>query len=176
MPLARAEWIPWGDAGTDATLAMMASAVRAEYWSGPVRELATDIVADARAVGDEQLWAIRAFLARIVQFTADPRDKEGVYSPVALVTMYRRTDRLTVDCDDVAVLGVALAASIGFAVRFLAVGLTPEGPFRHVWGEAQGLAPDSSGIEPVVEFDVTRPWLRLPVEALHRPLLYPVIL
>lgn len=165
-------WIPDGDAGTLATLAHMRDLVRAQYAEWPVRDRAMLAIRDAGTDPLAQLLAIRAWLASVLRFTNDPRNTEALHTPVRLLELIDRYGALAADCDDVAILGAALAASIGFPVRFVAVALDKDGPYEHVWAEAAS----PTGIGEVVEFDVTRPWQQLPDGLVKRPLLYPVIL
>lgn len=56
----------------------------------------------------------------------------------------------TGDCDDAAILSAALALAMGLPVRWVLLGFSPGGAYRHVYAEAcQGGR--------WVDFDVTKP-------------------
>jgi hypothetical protein len=158
-------WIPGGDLGTFSTLEAMAELARTARGVPIVRDTALDIT---RGVTDPvaQAWAIRSWLVGTVQFTRDPTGVELLHSPRYMLSVLRQAGGpIRVDCDDVAVLGAALAGNIGLRARYVAVGFfSPQAPFRHVWTE---LAPPPG--TPWVELDITREAQPLPVlDAIRR--------
>jgi len=170
-------WIPGGDAGTFATLERMAQLVRGEYASDAVRSLAIDVTPHHAPLGftfcpGQRLTTLRQWLAGRLHFTEDPRGVEALHTPKRLIEMLERTGELAVDCDDVAIFAAALAASLGYPVRFVAVALDFSDAFVHVWAEAA--LPSRPGY--VIEFDITRPFQAMPVGSFRRTLLYPVVL
>lgn len=128
--------IPNGDAGTKATLAQMVQLVRAASLHPIVRRQAIAIVQDAAGL-DDRLKArlIRDWVDSRVLFMPDPLGAELLHSPDAVVAHILTDGIANLDCDDVAMLAAALGRSVGLRSRFVAVGFSPNGPFRHVWSE-----------------------------------------
>ena len=158
--------IPNGDVGTSETLARMTALVRTASLHPLVRRQAVEIVQDAAGI-DDRLKArlIRDWVDSRTIFMPDPYGAELLHSPDAVVAHILTDGIAHVDCDDVAMLSAALGRSVGLRARFVAVGFSPDGPFRHVWAELG--SPRASFWLPV---DPTRPMQGLNGLAVQRSL------
>lgn len=148
-------WIPGGDAGIIATVNHMAALARQGRTDPMVRATATQIVRDIPGRdGTQQAYMLRAWLESHTLFVRDPTGAELLHSPRLMLDTLRVTRApLSIDCDDVAVLGVALGGAIGLHAQFVVVGFfSPNAPFQHVWCELRGVLPT----DPWVDLDVTR--------------------
>lgn len=122
--------LPEGAAGIRATLAAMMRAARIGASTLEVRELAQRIVAHVAARDySGELVAIQQWVKNNIRYTQDPVGAEMLKDPVALIN-----DPFG-DCDDMATLVAALAMSIGFPSRFVAIGTSEVGVFEHVYAE-----------------------------------------
>lgn len=160
--------LPPSDFGTMMTLASMRGMVYREFMAPAVRLLATDIVRGAGGKdGVEQAYMIRDFLMQHTEFLRDPDGVEMLHGPVWQVQQILSRGVVQVDCDDVAMLGAALAKSIGLRARFVAVAfLNNNAPYRHVWAE---IGP-STAPPKWIDLDVTRPAQGLPFGYVSRTL------
>lgn len=142
---------PQGDGGTHVTLRVMVSLIQRGASNPLVRDAAIRMT---RGVGERdqigQLAILRWFLQSHVTFMRDPAGIELVQAPDVLLRQIMRDGVAAMDCDDVAVLAGALAKSIGFPVRLMAVALDGRPVFGHVWAEARNRQGQW------VDFDVTR--------------------
>lgn len=86
-----------------------------------------------------EIEAVQNWVRNHIRYTADISDVETLRSPVALLA------NPFGDCDDQALLTGTLLKSIGFAVRYVAVGPEP-GVFDHVYAETK-LANNWIGVE-----------------------------
>jgi len=122
--------LPEGAAGIRATLSAMMRAARIGSTTLEIRELAQRIVAPvaARDYAGE-LSAIQSWVKNNIRYTQDPVNAEMLKDPIALIN-----DPFG-DCDDMATLVAALAMSIGFPARFVAIGTNEIGVFEHVYTE-----------------------------------------
>lgn len=124
--------IPEGVAGTRATLAAMRQAAIQGHTTLEVRHLAESIIEN---VPDKdfkgELEAIQEWVKANIRYTRDPTYAETLKLPHALLE-----DRQG-DCDDQATLVAALALSIGFKPRFVAVAVDRAGSFDHVYTEVK---------------------------------------
>lgn len=153
-------WVPRGDAGTYAVLAHMRKVAREGALDPLVRHTAVRIVEgvsgqDRRA----QAAVIREWLIETIRFLPDPSNAELLYTPRRILEILQAgPPTIRIDCDDVAVLGAALAGSIGLRARFVVVGFhAPDAPFRHVWTEIR--PPNSARW---IDLDITRQSQELP--------------
>lgn len=141
-------WIPGGDLGITSTLLAMRATVRAGQGDPLVQRAAQGVVG---SVSDPRTRAqlIRAWLMQHTVFTADPDEVELVRTPVEQLARIAQSGVMRGDCDDVAVLGAALALAVGLAPRFvvLAFDPLPAAPYQHVYTDVC-----AGG----VNFDVTR--------------------
>lgn len=125
-----------GDAGTEETLMKMRSLVRVASIQPLVRRQAVQVVQDAAGLDDPlKARLIRDWVDSRCIFMPDPAGAELLHSPDALVAHILTDGVAHVDCDDVAMLAAALGVAVGLRARFVAVGFSPSGPFRHVWSE-----------------------------------------
>lgn len=121
--------IPDGEAGTEATLAVMGRIVR-EY------KKHSDVIAVARGIVDQvppkhyaaEAAAIFQYVQREVRYTQDVDGVEVVQTPDKTILLGHG------DCDDMAVLLATLLAAVGKKTRFVAGGFE-SGPIEHVWVE-----------------------------------------
>lgn len=155
-----------GDAGTRQTLEVMRDLVQNGVAHPLVRQTAVDI---ARMVPPGDLNAIaravRRWLQEHVHFVYDPMNVEHVTAPDLLLNETRVRYFTTGDCDDIAVLGAALAGAVGVQSRFVVLGFGPdlEAPMGHVFTElfdgTQWLDLDITRNQPQVDMrQVTRTW------------------
>lgn len=121
--------IPDGQAGTEATLAIMGRMVR-DYKKQP------EIIAVARGIVESvppkayaaESAAIFQYVQREVRYTQDVDGIEVVQTPDKTIMLAHG------DCDDMAVLLATLLAAVGKKTRFVAGGFE-NGPIEHVWVE-----------------------------------------
>lgn len=170
--------IPDGEPGTVVTLENMARLAR-EGATPATANFALDAIEPRvrlehlnASYSDDDFFAdVREWLASVIDFTPDPPGvQDTLYGVPVMLDMIARTGKLSVDCDDVAVLAAAILLAVGYSVRFVAVSLTDGPQYTHVWAEARGRVRPSL----IVEFDVTRPMQRIPVNAVTHTILYPV--
>lgn len=126
--------LPPGERGTRATLELMRQLADAGSREMRVREQAIGIVRRARVQPhdfDGELRALFAWVRDRVRYTRDPAGFEGLQSPARTLTW------LAGDCDDMAVLLVAMLRAIGHRARlsFRAIGTDARNPakFSHVY-------------------------------------------
>ncbi len=121
-----------GAAGVRDTLAAMIRAARLASTTLEIRDLAeriVNLVADKDYAGE--IAAIQRWVRQNIRYTRDPITTETLKLPYALLEARHG------DCDDQATLVAALAMSIGFPARFIAIGLEAPGSFEHVYAEVQ---------------------------------------
>lgn len=166
--------IPAGDAGTKATLRQMVRIIRAGAWDPVVRRQALRILGLVNGRdGKAQALTLREWLADHFQFVRDPTNVELLHTPARLLTDAGPDGIVRADCDDAAMLGAALAQSVGLQARLVVVGfLSPNAPYRHVWAEVA--APSGPDANTWIELDVTRSAQKIPVDKISRWLVVPV--
>lgn len=172
--------IPDGDKGTLATIAMMKRLIVAASMHPDVRDMAIKIMRPDRVSPGMAIQTLRRWLQVAVQFVRDPVTAEALTDPVAMIQRIEDGGRAPGDCDDVAMLAAAMALSVGFRARLVAVGfkhtapltgaLDGKDPFLHIWTE---VAPPT-GTLVWTEMDTTRPMQRIPVDAFSRVLIVPI--
>jgi len=126
---------PRGARTAEVTLERMRDLVNASVERSPVLEAARAIVRgiDGRDFA-AQLGAIAWFLTSRTAFLRDPVDDEYLQSPELMLERIRHDGVAEGDCDDVAMLGAALAKAIGFRAGFVAESYQgPAAPFQHVY-------------------------------------------
>lgn len=95
-----------------------------------VRNLAVQLVHDCQPKDRRcELSTLQHFVRDSIRYVMDIDGVETLQTPVQTLKLEAG------DCDDKAVLLNALAASIGFATRFCAIGVRG-GPFSHVMAQA----------------------------------------
>ena len=121
-----------GAAGTRETLNHMVSFAK-QYRKNPeIRALAEKIIANVPekdAVGEAR--AIFEWVRDNIRYTQDIRDVEMLKTPDAVVYSAQG------DCDDKATLVATLLESIGYATRFIAIGMNTPGVFEHVYAQVK---------------------------------------
>jgi transglutaminase-like putative cysteine protease len=158
-PGSRVQTIGVGDAGTFATLGEMARLANAAN----AGQLDTLTVLTARNIVSAcdgrnllcQATALRRWLAGHFRFVRDPVDVEGLWDVHDALDLVRRQGFVQGDCDEAAVLAAALGKAVGFPAMFTVLGFDGEPEFRHTF--ASLLTPGGW-----LEFDITRPYQRLP--------------
>lgn len=141
--------IPGGDAGIEATVQLMGDVTRAALPSPLLGAAAADIVARAGPGRSDRARELRRWLAENTRFEFDPRGVEWIRTPRNMLDEIRNRNAARGDCDDVAVLGAALAFRMGLEPRFRLVGFD-RGPWSHVFTEVR--TPGGW-----TDLDVTRP-------------------
>ena len=124
--------IPEGIGGIRATLAAMRQAALQAHTTMEVRSLAESIVENVAPKNYRgELEAIQDWVKTNIRYTRDPMYAEALKTPHALLESRQG------DCDDQATLVAALALSIGFKPRFVAIGTNFYGAFDHVYTEVR---------------------------------------
>lgn len=174
-----------GDAGVAQTVDRIADLIRESIATPIVRQCATSLVAN---LGPNdfagQIYAIREFLQQNVRFLRDPAGVELLHTPEWMLSEITRAGAAYVDCDDVAILGGALAGAIGFRVCLVTVAFldsrNPSAytPLSHIWTAVTAPVAfrDSEGKQIWIELDTTRPMQDLPLHAISRKNVTPVII
>ena len=166
-----------GDAGVADTIAKMAAMIRASIATPIVRGAATSIVGGMNPNDFfGQLYAIREFLQQNVKFLRDPTNRELLHDPEWMLRQIASQGRVHVDCDDVAILGGAIAGAVGLRVKLIAVAFLDTAapsrytPLSHVWASATAPVQmlDGDGKQIWIELDTTRPFQNLPLSAIAR--------
>ena len=124
--------LPEGAAGIRATLDAMIRASRQASITLPIRALAERIVQYVASKDyDGEIAAIQKWVRANIRYTRDPITTETLKTPQALLESPHG------DCDDQATLVAALAMSIGFPARFVAIGCNQPEFFEHVYCEVK---------------------------------------
>ncbi len=143
-------WVPDGPPGTRATLRIMAATIRAGRTMQIIRQTALRIVSSLPAKDyHRELDALRQWVRHTIRYTRDVHTVETVQTPAATLSIRHG------DCDDQAVLLGALAESVGFATRLVAIG-PRAGAFGHVYLEA--LVPGAGWTSAETTEDVPLGW------------------
>lgn len=102
--------------------------------------------------------AIRSWMTQRFRFVRDPLGVELLRDPVYQLNQLSTLGYISGDCDDAAVLGAALAKSVGIGARFVAVSFQPGAPLVHVYTVLTGRMDGGIGsLGPGIDLDVTRP-------------------
>lgn len=124
--------LPEGAAGIRHTLDRMIEQARIGSTTLEIRSLAERIIAGVGSKDfDGEISAIQHWVRNNIRYTRDPVTAEMLKDPIELLA------NPSGDCDDQATLVGALAMSIGFPVRFVAIGLYTPGAFDHVYAEVK---------------------------------------
>jgi len=171
--------IPAGDPGTRATVGVMIQLITAASMHPDIRDMAYTIMRPDKLKPTTSIYALREWLRLVMPLVRDPITAEALTDPVAALYRIQLDGRAPGDCDDVAMLGAALALSVGFRTRLVVVGFKGTGPltaldsldpFLHIWAE---VAPPT-GTLVWTELDTTRPMQRVPMDALSRVWIIPI--
>jgi transglutaminase-like putative cysteine protease len=123
--------IPGGDGGVKATLRLMVRLVKQYKLDLNVRNMALDLTGHLPPKDrSSELTALQHFCRDRIRYVNDVDGVETIQTPVQTLNLRAG------DCDDKATLLCALAASIGFATRFCAIGVRGE-EFSHVMAQAR---------------------------------------
>lgn len=124
--------LPAGAAGVRATLDVMVRLTKAYRHTLPIRDRAERLIA---ALDQKDYWgelaAIHNFVRDGVRYTRDVFDVETLKTPIETLRSMQG------DCDDKALLAGTLLQSIGFKVRYVAVGYGEPDTFDHVYLDAK---------------------------------------
>ncbi len=124
--------LPEGAAGIRATLDAMIRAARAASTTLEVRDLAESIIRNVPAKDYAgELTALQCWVRSNIRYTRDPYTAEALKTPAALLESPQG------DCDDQATLIAALAMSVGFPARMVAIGTVAPMVFEHVYAEVK---------------------------------------
>lgn len=125
--------LPDGEAGTRATLGVMAALVRQYRKSLPIRTLALEIVADVPGHKNfsGEAAAIGHWVRDHIRYVRDINDVETIQTPLKTIDLGQG------DCDDQSTLTASLLEAVGFQTRFLAIKTSAFGPFVHVVAQAK---------------------------------------
>lgn len=168
-----------GDRGVAQTCAAIADLITASIATPLVRRTVSQIV---RGLPSNdycaQACAIREWVASSTEFLRDPAGVELLHSPEWLLRAIFRDGTAQVDCDDVAILSGALVGAIGWSVVLVTVAFLDSDALCHVYCSASpptvGFV-DSTGEQMWIEFDTTRPMQEIPVNAISRSVIFPVL-
>lgn len=128
---------------------------RAAQSNEAVRRLGESLVGGFDTVARRAL-RLRDWLDRHFIFVRDPHDVELLTTPGEQLRQIAGTGAAYGDCDDVALLGAALAQAGGLPVHYVLYGFgPPPTSFSHIFAEV----PTPNG---VVDLDVTRPAQNIP--------------
>ena len=168
-----------GDRGVAQTCDAMAAMIRASIATPIVRRAVSQLVITV-APNDYsgQACAVRRWIAASTQFLRDPAGVELLHSPEWLLRTIFTTGCAQVDCDDVAILAGALMGAIGWSVNLVTVAFLDSRTFSHVYCSATPPSDafvDRSGEQVWIEFDTTRPMQKIPVNAISRSRIFPVL-
>lgn len=125
--------LPDGDAGTRATLGVMASLVRQYRKNIAIRSLALDIV---RPIPGHKNFrgeaaALCNWVSNNIRYVRDVNEVETIQTPLKTLDIGQG------DCDDQSTLLASLLEAVGFHTRFMAIKTAALGPFVHVVAQAQ---------------------------------------
>jgi hypothetical protein len=174
-----------GDAGVRQTVDKIAELIRSSVATPVVRQAATAIVGSLPPNDFlAQMYAIREYLASSIVFLRDPAGVELLHTPEWLLTTIAQQGAAHVDCDDVAILGGALAGAVGLRVALTTVAFLDSrnpntyNPLSHIWTAVTAPTSfcDRAGEQIWIDLDVTRPMQALPIEAIARYEVQPVLM
>lgn len=155
----RERFIPFGDAGSFATVARMRNMIDNAIRSPLVVETAHDIAQRFPARAHVRIaLGIRDWLKENFLFVRDPVGVELIRTPEYQLRQFQVRKRITGDCDDVAVLGCALGKAVGIPCKLVTIGFDGGGSpgiLSHVFGVL--VAPNGSKKGINVSLDVTKP-------------------
>lgn len=147
--------IPEGRAGTAATIeAMTRLALEGSRHQGIVSVAQRIAQGQGRKDYRSTLAAVHDYVAQHVQYVLDPHSMEQVAHPA-----YTLFHSGVGDCDDMAVVVVALAMALGFGGRFRTVSADPRRPeeWSHVYALVGCRPPELRGKEWWMASDPTEP-------------------
>lgn len=124
--------IPGGAAGTRATLKIMRQVVRRYRKDANVHRFAKSLVQHlpGKAFADEAR-TLAMWVRNNIRYVRDVNEVETLSTPDQVLATRSG------DCDDQATLLATLLESIGHPTRFVAIGMSPNGPFQHVYVETK---------------------------------------
>lgn len=134
------EAIGYGDDAIYNTVKKMKDIISVSSRNPEIREWARKIVADV-AVNDKfgEARAIFNFVRDNVRYTRDPKGWEYIQTPPVLLESIgdywkMKSNRPIGDCDDMTVLSLSLAKSIGFPTALKVVSYRNDKKYQHVYG------------------------------------------
>lgn len=127
-----------GEAGVWDTARVMAQIIRESATTWTVRQYALQMITGPQDAGSwrRDLTAIKALLAGSTLFVRDPENTELLQHPVWVLDQVSSGERVGLDCDDLTMLSLSLAKSVGYPVRLKLAALPEYGrQLSHVYGE-----------------------------------------
>ncbi len=132
----RPRWRSSGDRGTVETLQRMRRIARRQSTDLPLVMVARQVVLEAgQRDRPEAVRVIRRWLRRHTKFVPDPIGAEYLVAPLEMLEGVATRGVVAGDCDDIAMLGAALARAVGIRARLTAVAFDEAQPLRHVFAE-----------------------------------------
>lgn len=121
-----------GVAGVRQTLALMVSVVK-QYRKNPdIRAFAETIIQNVpQKDAVAEVRAVFNWVQNNIRYTQDIRDVETLKTPDITINTGHG------DCDDQATLIATLVETIGYAARFVAIGMAQSDAFEHVYAEVK---------------------------------------
>lgn len=169
-----------GDPGVRETVAHMARIIREGVADPAVRRAAIAIVGGLDpAASLDHIYAIREFLAAYVRFVRDPVGVELLHTPAWMLADIAEHGVTHGDCDDVAILGGALAGAVGLRVALVTVAFLDNPQYlSHVWAVATPPVPllDEACRQAWIDLDTTRPAQATAMSQVARVERYPVVI
>lgn len=171
--------IPDGDGGVAETCQAMRDLICQSIATPIVRRTVSRIV-QGITPNDylAQACAVREWVAHSTSFLRDPAGVELLHTPEWLIRTIFTHGQAQVDCDDVAILAGALMGAIGWSVVLVTVAFLDSHGLSHVYCSASPPTVafvDSTGEQVWIEFDTTRPMQEIPVDAISRVAIFPVL-
>jgi transglutaminase-like putative cysteine protease len=151
--------------GTRQTLQVMARLTNNAIAQSQFREAALQIIGTVSAANQAQaINGIREFVRSHIRLVADPGELL-IVPEVMLFLIYTR-GWTAGDCDDASMLTASLLGSVGFQVRFRAVGPREDGSYTHVFCEVLRPAypPEWVPVDPTVTY-IHKSWFAKGLEA-----------
>lgn len=131
----RREFIGKGDFAIKSTLNKMKKIIRLSSVNYYVRRWAEEIIGLSET-DKEKADAIFEFVVRNTHYVKDPHGFEFIRTPIVPLKLIEQGKIFAGDCDDLVVLSLSLAKSIGLpvALRAASYSIMPKKPFSHVYG------------------------------------------
>ena len=149
--------IRWSDLQSLTTLDDMIARVNASLDRSIVVDTARELAMNVAPARDSwrQALGLRNWLGIVWRFVDDPAGKEKLRDPDEMIQEYHRLGFITGDCDEVAILGAAMAKAIGLEAMFTVYAWPDPASgtdfYSHVF--ATVLTPDGRSLS----LDVTKP-------------------
>ena len=149
--------IRWSDFNSLTTLDEMVARVNTSLTNALLVDTARELAMNVAPARDywRQAVGLKNWLERVFRFVDDPTGKEKLRNPDEMIREYGRLGFITGDCDEVAILGAAMAKAIGLEAVFTIYAFPDPASgvdfYSHVF--ATVLTPDGRSLS----LDVTKP-------------------